>query len=165
MAVTLKGRGARAPRTPSFFLHSFLSNYSMLRVLMALVLMVASAPAAYAGEGPVGETPPNSLTSGMPPEAKGTPPPLPKGGLPLSERVVTPYGDFCPRCSKYGMGRMPVKHRLAVEAVRDYFGHKGLRVKSPQRSGRFLRFDIYRDDRLVDKIIFDRMTGRIRSIY
>jgi hypothetical protein len=137
----------------------------MLKVLIALVLMVAPAPAAYAGEEPVGETPPNSLTSGMPPEAKGTPPPLPKGGLPFSERVITPYGDFCPRCSKYGMGRIPVKHHVAVEAVRDYFEHKGLRVKGLQRRGRFLRFDVYRDDRLVDKVIFDRRTGRIRSIY
>lgn len=85
--------------------------------------------------------------------------------MPSLNRVVTPYGDFCPRCSKYGMGRIPVRRAEAAEAVRDYFSGKGFKIKDLDRSGRFLRFDVYHGDKLVDKIIFDRRTGRIRSIY
>ena len=80
------------------------------------------------------------------------------------ERGVTPYGDFCPRCNLYGVGKKPVTHQAAMDALSDYFKHKGLTVKIVQGMGRFLKVDIYRDGRLVDRILFDRRTGRIRSI-
>ncbi len=77
---------------------------------------------------------------------------------------VTPYGDFCPRCSNYGVGRRPVSHKVALEALQEYFRAKGLTVKNVHGRGRFLKADIYKDGRLVDRILFDRRTGRIRSI-
>ena len=80
------------------------------------------------------------------------------------ERGVTPYGDFCPRCNLYGVGKKPVSHQVAEDALIDYFMHKGLTVHNIHGMGRFLKVDIYRDGRLVDRILFDRKTGRIRSI-
>ncbi|KKL67868.1 hypothetical protein LCGC14_2130690 [marine sediment metagenome] len=77
---------------------------------------------------------------------------------------VTPYGDFCPRCSNYGVGQHPVSHKVASEALGEYFHAKGLTVKNVHGRGRFLKADIYKDGRLVDRILFDRRTGRIRSI-
>ncbi len=81
-----------------------------------------------------------------------------------NERDVTPYGDFCPRCNLYGVGNKPVSHQVARDALSAYFGQKGLTVRNIQGMGRFLKVDIYRDQRLVDRILFDRRTGRIRSI-
>ena len=81
------------------------------------------------------------------------------------ERGVTPYGDFCPRCNLYGVGKKPVTHQVAMEALNDYFRQKGLTVRNIHGMGRFLKVDIYRDGRLVDRILFDRRTGRIRSIF
>ncbi len=81
------------------------------------------------------------------------------------ERGVTPYGDFCPRCNLYGVGKKPVTHQAAMDALSDYFKHKGLTVKIIQGMGRFLKVDIYRDEILVDRVLFDRRTGRIRSIF
>ncbi len=78
---------------------------------------------------------------------------------------VTPYGDFCPRCSNYGVGQHPVSHKVASEALGEYFHAKGLTVKNVHGRGRFLKADIYKDGRLVDRILFDRRTGRIRSIF
>lgn len=78
---------------------------------------------------------------------------------------VTPYGDFCPRCSSYGVTRGRVGHREAVEAVRSYFGTRGLEVSHMGGRGRFIRFDVLKEGERVDTIIFDIRTGRIRSIY
>lgn len=78
---------------------------------------------------------------------------------------VTPYGDFCPRCTLYGVGREPVGHGKAVAAMRAYFANKGCTIGNIQGGGRFLKVDVYRNGVLIDRIIFDRRTGRIRSIY
>lgn len=78
---------------------------------------------------------------------------------------VTPYGDFCPRCTLYGVGREPVGHGKAVAAMRSYFANKGCTIGNIQGGGRFLKVDVYRRGVLIDRIIFDRRTGRIRSIY
>lgn len=78
---------------------------------------------------------------------------------------VTPYGDFCTKCSKYGMGKRRVEHREAVLAMKAYFMHKGFSVHGIKGRGRFLKAEIYKGDKLVDRVVFDRRTGRIRSIY
>ncbi len=91
--------------------------------------------------------------------------PVRKGRGHMRRKAVTPYGDFCSRCSKYGMGKKPVTPKEALEAIQDYFKRKGLVVKNIKGRGRFLRAEIYKKDKLVDKVVFDRRTGRIRSIY
>ncbi len=84
---------------------------------------------------------------------------------PRHRRVVTPYGDFCPRCTTYGMGKKVVGMDNATEALRSYFNNKGMNIRNIKGQGRFLKADVFRDGELVDKILFDRRTGRIRSIY
>ncbi len=81
------------------------------------------------------------------------------------EKGVTPYGDFCPRCNLYGVGKKPVTHQAAKDALSAYFSNKGLTISNIQGMGRFLKVDIYRDGKFVDRILFDRRTGRIRSIF
>lgn len=141
----------------------------MRKLTMALVLIASLAPAYGEAEQEGGASPSPSAVSGIPPASpeQGTPPTSLEGGMPSHPigTVITPYGDFCPRCSKYGMGRIPVKRYEAEEAVRDYFMHKGFTVRVVEARGRFMRFDVFRGSILVDKVIFDRRTGRIRSIY
>jgi hypothetical protein len=81
------------------------------------------------------------------------------------KRVITPYGDFCTKCSIYGIGRRPVKVREAVSAAEAYFKKKGLTVGKVRGRRRFIVMDVYRGDVLVDRVVFDRRTGRLRSIY
>lgn len=84
---------------------------------------------------------------------------------PDHKKAVTPYGDFCTRCSKYGMGQRPVNLKEALDALTYYFKTKGLSVKNVKGKGRFLKAEIYKEELLVDRVLFDRKTGRIRSIY
>jgi hypothetical protein len=80
-------------------------------------------------------------------------------------RGVTPYGDFCPRCNSYGVGRRAVTKKAAFHALSAYFSARGFEIRNVRGMGRFLKVDIYKNDALVDRILFDRRTGRIRSIY
>ena len=81
------------------------------------------------------------------------------------EKVITPYGDFCSKCSKYGRGGRQVKMREAMDAVEAYFNLRGLTAKHIRGKKRFLVIDVYKEDKIVDTILFDRRTGRLRSIY
>lgn len=81
------------------------------------------------------------------------------------EKPVTPYGDFCPRCSQYGKCKYTMSHEDAKKALLEYYQKKGLSVELEGERGRFIRAKIMDEDRVVDVIIFDRRTGRIRSIY
>lgn len=78
---------------------------------------------------------------------------------------VTPYGDFCPRCNLYGVGKQPVSYKVALDALGDYFKNKGFTIRIIQGGGRFLKADVFKDGKFVDRILFDRRTGRIRSIF
>jgi hypothetical protein len=49
--------------------------------------------------------------------------------------------------------------------LRDYYNKKGLNVEIRKKGGRFIRARIYDKIGTVDIIIFDRHTGRIRSIF
>jgi len=80
-------------------------------------------------------------------------------------RGVTPYGDFCPKCSTYGVCKKQLRHKEAVSALNAYFKEKGFSVGEIRGKGRFLMVDILKEGRVVDRIVFDRKTGRLRSIY
>lgn len=86
-------------------------------------------------------------------------------GAPIysSDKPVTPYGDFCPLYSHYGMHG--VKQKDAGMSLRDYYQKKGLTVEVINGEGRFIKAIVREGDNIVDVIIFDRRTGRIRSIY
>lgn len=81
------------------------------------------------------------------------------------EKPVTPYGDFCRRCGAYGKCKSIMSHEDAKKALIDYYHHKGLVVELEKKRGRFIRAKIRDKNKVVDVIIFDRNSGRIRSIY
>lgn len=76
---------------------------------------------------------------------------------------VTPYGYYCR--GPYGVCKKPLKVREAVSAMQGYFHKRGFTVQVLEHRGRFIKADIFQDKKKVDCIIFDKKTGRIRSIY
>jgi len=103
---------------------------------------------------------PNGMPYGHPGRGPG-----PRALRKMPVKAVAPYGDFCTLCSKYGMGRRAVPHDEAINALVHYFASRGLLVRNIREGVRFMKADIYKGDDLVDRIVFDRVTGRIRSIY
>ncbi len=78
---------------------------------------------------------------------------------------VTPYGDFCPLCTKYGICKSAMTHEDAKKAMLDYYHKKGFNIELEKKRGRFIKVKVKEKDKVVDVIIFDRMTGRMRSIF
>ena len=76
------------------------------------------------------------------------------------------YGDYVQWwCTVYGTRTNDIGPREAEQVIEKYFASKGLRATNIRHKGRFIEADIYRDDRRLDVILFDRRTGRIRSTY
>ena len=123
----------------------------MKKVFLIAALVAALSSVAFAG--PMGA--PHAEDAGL------------RGPSPHHMRSVTPYGDFCPNCSVYGVRykHEAVRHDKAVEAISAYFAKRGFQIGNVKGIGRFIKVDIFKDEKLVDRIIFDRKTGRIRSIY
>jgi hypothetical protein len=82
-----------------------------------------------------------------------------------ADRPVTPYGDYCGDCAVYGACREPVALKQAMHSLRKYYETRGYRLGTVSHSGRFIEVEIFQDNRLVDKALFDRKTGRLRSMY
>lgn len=78
---------------------------------------------------------------------------------------VTPYGDYCRDCTIYGVCKDPIPLKEAMHSLRKYYEERGYRLGMTSHKGRFIEAEIFREDRLVDKVIFDRKTGRVRSMY
>ncbi len=87
--------------------------------------------------------------------------------LPLyaDDSRVTPYGDYCTDCAMYGACREIIQRDEAVRVLYKYYQDRGYRVGNVLHRGRFIQAVIYKDDRQVDRVLFDRKTGRLRSIY
>jgi len=85
--------------------------------------------------------------------------------LPGDGKPVTPYGDHCATCGKYGICKTQMSSDDAKKAMIEYYDKKGLRVNIVKTGGRFIRAKVMDNDKVVDIIIFDSRTGRIRSIY
>jgi len=81
------------------------------------------------------------------------------------ERPVTPYGDHCRECTIYGTVREPIPPPEAVHALRKYYEARGYELGLVHHKGRFIEAEIFRNGKPADKVIFDRRTGRVRSIY
>jgi hypothetical protein len=82
-----------------------------------------------------------------------------------AERLITPYGDYCPRFRHYGMKKSMHSYRQTEQALRQYYNRKGFDVEIITSKGRFIKANVKKEDKIVDTIVFDRHTGRIRSIY
>jgi hypothetical protein len=78
---------------------------------------------------------------------------------------VTPYGDFCSQFRHYGGNKSMHNNEEAKKALQHYFNKKGLDVGIVNFKGRFIKAHIKKSGKVVDIIIFDRKSGRIRSIY
>ncbi|MBA4374205.1 MAG: hypothetical protein C0402_15245 [Thermodesulfovibrio sp.] len=78
---------------------------------------------------------------------------------------VTPYGDYCREYNNYGSCKEAIPQQEAMKAIERYYREKGYRIRSFTPRGRFIEADVYKNDRQVDKVIFDRKTGRLRSVY
>ncbi len=79
-------------------------------------------------------------------------------------KSVTPYGDFCNRVSHYGMHKRPLNNKEVKKALTHYYSEKGLKFELVSKKGRFVKAVIKDSHKAVDTIIFDRHTGRIRSV-
>jgi PBP1b-binding outer membrane lipoprotein LpoB len=79
--------------------------------------------------------------------------------------TVTPYGDYCKECATYGTCKVTLAPDEAIAAMEQYYQDKGYKVREVRHKGRFIEAEIYEGKRLVDKVLFDRKNGRIRSIY
>jgi len=80
-------------------------------------------------------------------------------------KPVTPYGDYCSRFNHYGMHRERLDQDQIRKALYHYYKSKGLNIMLINTRGRFIKAHIMDGKRVVDTIIFDHYTGRIRSIY
>ncbi len=78
---------------------------------------------------------------------------------------VTPYGDYCREYNRYGSCREDIPPQEAMKAIDRYYREKGYWIRSFRPRGRFIEVDVFKNERLVDKVIFDRKTGRLRSVY
>lgn len=78
---------------------------------------------------------------------------------------VTPYGDYCREYNRYGSCREDIPPQEAMKAINRYYREKGYWIRTFRPRGRFIEVDVYQNGRLVDKVIFDRKTGRLRSVY
>jgi hypothetical protein len=50
-------------------------------------------------------------------------------------RPVTPYGDFCKKCTQYGTCKSRMSHDDAKKAMMDYYQRKGLIVEIEDKRG------------------------------
>jgi len=67
----------------------------------------------------------------------------------------------------YGVRYTHKRHRAeeAEQVLEKVFCEQGVKGHKPYPQGRFIEAEIYRNDRRLDVILFDRKTGRIRSTY
>lgn len=78
---------------------------------------------------------------------------------------ITPFGDTCPKCGIYGKCDKQLRYEEAVIAINSYFKDKGLDISVVKQRRRFIIADVYRNGEWVDRVLFDRKTGRVRSVY
>jgi len=80
------------------------------------------------------------------------------------EKPVTPYGDHSRDCTLYGTGNKLIPLSEAIHGLKKYYEVRGYMVGVVRYRGRFIEAEIFRDNKQVDKVLFDRISGRVRSI-
>lgn len=78
---------------------------------------------------------------------------------------ATPYGEKCTLCGEYGYCSKIPSYNEAINALQSYYGQKGMNVIVLRQRGRFMEVEVYRNKIMVDRIILDLRTGRLRSAY
>ncbi|MCL4536282.1 MAG: hypothetical protein M1610_01625 [Nitrospirae bacterium] len=77
-----------------------------------------------------------------------------------------PYGDYCPMWGSYG-ARKPVRTaKEAKKILQEYFKNEPIVIGNIKEREYFFEADIKdKNNNLIDVVIVDKRTGRIRSIY
>lgn len=80
----------------------------------------------------------------------------------MPKKHAMPFGATC--YDTYGANNSERSLSGAMIAVRRYFAHRGYKVKLLEHNTRFLKVEISRDTNVVDVIIVDIKSGRMRSL-
>ncbi|MDP2157774.1 MAG: hypothetical protein Q8K68_08715 [Nitrospirota bacterium] len=81
------------------------------------------------------------------------------------EGPVTPYGGYCKDCAVYGACKEAIPPHEAIQSLSKYYKERGYRLGNVVHKGRFIEAQVLQNSKQVDKVIFDRKTGRLRSMY
>ncbi|MBI5026350.1 MAG: hypothetical protein HZC12_06440 [Nitrospirae bacterium] len=85
--------------------------------------------------------------------------------LSSAQEWKSPYGVCCVlEGGEYGICPKPLNHEQARRVLKAYFERHGLRINNFTDKGRFIEADVFRGNELIDKVLLDRKTGRMRSI-
>ena len=78
-----------------------------------------------------------------------------------------PYGDYCPaQQGRYGATRQVESETAARNILNRYYRNRDISIASVEERRRFYRAEILDSaGNLLDIVIIDKQTGRIRSIY
>ena len=80
----------------------------------------------------------------------------------------SPYGDYCPGYKRgwYGAKIAVKTAKEAKKILQEYFKNEPVLIGNIKEREWFFEADIKdRNNNLIDKVIIDKRTGRIRSIY
>lgn len=77
-----------------------------------------------------------------------------------------PYGDYCPMWGSYGARKIVKTAKEAKKILQEYFKNEPIVIGNIKEREYFFEADIKdKNNNLIDVVIVDRRTGRIRSIY
>ncbi len=80
----------------------------------------------------------------------------------FAEEHKMPYGSSC--FNPYGARGKARSISYAIGAVRKYFRARGYYVKLVEHNRRFLTVEVHDHEKLVDTVIVDIRTGKMRSV-
>ncbi len=86
-------------------------------------------------------------------------------GFEKNEKQSTAYEGQLSFCGEYGYCRKQVSHDEAIIALEKHYSKKNMTVQVINKEDRFIEADIYKGKDLVDRIVLDCKTGKIRSRY
>ncbi|MCL4476987.1 MAG: hypothetical protein M1508_12305 [Nitrospirae bacterium] len=77
-----------------------------------------------------------------------------------------PYGDYCPMWGSYGARKIVKTAKEAKKILQEYFKNEPVVIGNTKEREYFFEADIKdKNNNLIDVVIVDKRTGRIRSIY
>ena len=79
-------------------------------------------------------------------------------------QTIMQYEERCPLCGAYGYCEQQPSHREAANALKAYYAKKGMKATIIKQDGRFIEAEVIKNKKIVDRILLDCKTGRIRSI-
>ena len=90
--------------------------------------------------------------------------PLPVHAENHPAQTITPHEERCPMCGAYGYCKEQPTHEEAVNVLKSHYAKKGMQVVITKQDGRFIEAEVIKNKKMIDRILLDCKTGRIRSI-